>query len=141
MDSKDNNEVINMMLDMEYTPFIHDEKINIEQYTNIPLSKLSILGVGFSNLLQATRTITQEINTDGLYKCILPQGAANLAQAKDGAGALALGDVFDKNNRLIGQARWIKQDNVTQVTTISYNPTILFLAATLMSIDKKLDDI
>ena len=51
MDSKDNNEVINMMLDMEYIPFIHDEKINIEQYTNIPLSKLSILGVGFSNLL------------------------------------------------------------------------------------------
>ena len=141
MDSKDNNEVINMMLDMEYIPFIHDEKINIEQYTNIPLSKLSILGVGFSNLLQATRTITQEINTDGLYKCILPQGATKLAQAKDGAGALALGDVFDKNNRLIGQARWIKQDNVTQVTTISYNPTILFLAATLMSIDKKLDDI
>ena len=139
MDSKDNNEVINMMLDMEYTPFIHDEKINIEQYTNIPFSKLSILGVGFSNLLQATRTITQEINTDGLYKCILPQGAAKLAQAKDGAGAL--GDAFDKNNRLIGQARWIKQDNVTQVTTISYNPTMLFLAATLMSIDKKLDDI
>ena len=50
MDVKDNNEVINMMLAMEYIPSIHDEKINIEQYTKIPLSKLSILGVGFSNL-------------------------------------------------------------------------------------------
>ena len=52
MDVKDNNEVINMMLAMEYIPSIHDEKINIEQYTKIPLSKLSILGVGFQIYLK-----------------------------------------------------------------------------------------
>ena len=137
MDVKDNNEVINMMLAMEYIPSIHDEKINIEQYTKIPLSKLSILGVGFSNLSEATRTITQSINTDGLYRCVLPKGATKLAQAKDGTGAL--GSAFDPNNKLIGQARWIKQDNVRQVTTMPYNPTMLFMAAALMSIDKKLD--
>lgn len=31
MDVKDNNEVINMMLDMEYIPSIHDEKINLRE--------------------------------------------------------------------------------------------------------------
>lgn len=139
MDVKDNNETINMMLDMEYIPSIYDEKINIEKYTKIPLSKLSILGVGFSNISEVTRTITQSINTDGLYRCVLPKGATKLAQAKDGTGAL--GSAFDTNNKLIGQARWIKQDNVRQVTTMPYNPTMLFMAATLMSIDKKLDSI
>ena len=139
MDAKDNNEVINMMLDMEYIPSIHDEKINIKQYTKIPLSKLSTLGVGFSNLSEATRTITQSINTDGLYRCILPKDAVRLSQAKDGTGVLGL--AFNENNRLVGHARWIEEDNITQVTTMPYNPTMLFMAATLMSIDKKLDSI
>ena len=139
MDIKDNNEVINMVLDMEYIQSIHDEKINIEQYTKIPLSTLSALGVEFSNLFDTTRTITQSINTDGLYRCVLPKGAFKLAQAKDGTGAL--GSALDQNNKLIGQARWIKQDNVTQVTRMPYNPTMLFMAATLMTIDKKLDSI
>ena len=45
----------------------------------MPLSKLSILGVGFSNISEVTRTITQSINTDGLYRCVLPKGATKLA--------------------------------------------------------------
>lgn len=137
MNAKDNNEVINMMIEMEYIPPDHSEKINVRQYTKFPLTKLSALGIGFSNLSEATRTITQNINNDGLYKCVLPKGATKLAQAKDGTGAL--GAAFDPNNHLIGQARWIKEDSVTQVTTIPYNPTMLFMAAALMSIDKKLD--
>ena len=137
MNEKDNNEIINLMLDMEYIPSAQSEKININQYTKFPISEISTLGVGFSSLYEATRTVTQTINADGLYKCILPQGAAKLAQAKDGTGAL--GTALGSNNKLVGQARWIKQDNVTQVTTIPYNPTMLFMAVALMSMDKKLD--
>ena len=139
MDINDNNEVINMMLDMEYIPSIHDEKINLKQYTKIPLSELSTLGVAFSSLYESTRTISQSINTDGLYRCVLPKGAVRLAQAKDGTGLLGM--AFNEKNKLVGNARWIKQDNFTQVTTIPYNPTMLFMAATLMTIDKKLDSI
>lgn len=137
MNEKDNNEIINLMLDMEYIPSAQTEKIDINQYAKFPLSELSTLGVGFSSLYEATRTVTQTINADGLYKCILPEGAAKLAQAKDGTGAL--GAALGPNNKLVGQARWIKQDNVTQVTTIPYNPTMLFMAVALMSMDKKLD--
>lgn len=139
MDVRKNNEAISMMLQMEYIPSVNDEKINTQQYIKFPLSKLSALGVGFSNLSESTRTITQSINVDGLYRGVLPKGATKLAQAKDGTGAL--GSAFDSNNKLIGQARWIEQDSVTQVTIMPYNPTMLFMAATLMSIDKKLDNI
>lgn len=139
MDKRDNNELINMMLEMEHIQADNDEGINTEQYTKFPLSKLSTLGVGFSSLFESTRTITQTINMDGLYRCTLPSGATKLAQAKDGTGAL--GAAFDSSNKLIGQARWNKQDSVEQVTTIPYDPTMLFMAATLMSIDKKLDSI
>lgn len=139
MDVNDNNSVINMMLDMEYIPSINDEKINLKQYTKIPLSELSTLGVAFSSLSESTRTISQSINTDGLYRCILPKEAVRLAQAKDGTGLLGM--AFNEKNKLVGHARWIKQNNTTQVTTIPYNPAMLFMAATLMTIDKKLDSI
>lgn len=137
MKTKDNNELINMMLEMEYITPDNSEKINIEQYTKFPLTKLSALGIGFSNLSEATHTITQSINTDGLYRCVLPEGASRLAQAKDGIGVRGI--AFDQNNHLVGQAKWIKEDSITQVTTIPYNPTMLFIAVALMSIDKKLD--
>lgn len=139
MDARKDNEVISMMLEMEYIPDTHNEKINTQQYIKFPLSKLSALGVGFSNLSESTRTITQSINIDGLYRGVLPKGATKLAQAKDGTGAL--GAALDPNNKLIGQTRWIKEDSVTQVTRMPYNPAMLFMAATLMSIDKKLDSI
>lgn len=137
MDIKHNNEIINMMLNMEYIQSQQSENINMGKYTKFPLSKLATLGVGFSSLYEATSTITQSINAEGLYKCILPEGAIKLAQAKDGTGAL--GAAFNVDNKLVGQARWIKQDDVTQVTTMPYNPTMLFMAVALMSMDKKLD--
>lgn len=139
MDARKNNEVISMMLEMEYIPSVHNEKINTQQYTKFPLSKLCALGVGFSVLSESTRTITESINVDGLYRCVLPEGATKLAQAKDGTGAL--GAAFNQNNKLVGQARLIKQDSVTQVTTMPYNPAMLFMGVVLMSIDNKLDSI
>ena len=69
----------------------------------------------------------------------MPNGAARLAQAKDGTGYLGI--AFNEKNKLVGHARWNKQDNITQVTTMSYNPTMLFMGAALISIDKKLDSI
>ncbi len=137
MDYNDNKEVINTMLDMEYIPSILDEKINIEQYTKFPLAQLATLGVGFSELLNSKHTITQSINADGLYKCILPKGSIKLAQARDGTGAL--GNALGPDNKLVGHARWIEQGNITQVTTMPYNPAMFFMAVALMSMDKKLD--
>lgn len=139
MDVSKDNEVISMMLQMEYIPSIHNEKINTQQYIKFPLSKLSALGAGFSNLSESTRTITQSINADGLYRGVLPEGATKLAQAKDGTGALVT--ALDQNNKLVGQTRWIKQDSVAQVTTMPYNPAMLFMGVALMSIDNKLDSI
>ena len=139
MDKEGHNELINAIIEMEYIPSVHDEEINTEKYIKFPLSKLSTLGVGFSNLFEYTRTITQSINANGLYSCTLPDGATKLAQAKDGKGFL--GAALDQSNKLVGQARWNKQDNIEQFTTIPYNPTMLFMAVTLMSMDKKLDTI
>ena len=56
----------------------------------------------------------------------------------DGSGNL--GTIMDGNN-IVGQAHWIKADSQVMTTTIPYNPTVLFMAMALMSIDKKLDKI
>lgn len=139
MDSNKNNEIIDMMLEIEYISSIDNEKINNHQYNKFPISKLSALGVGFSELFESTREITQNIETNGLYRCTLPKGAVKLAQAKDGTGAL--GSALGSNNKLVGMARWHEQDNIREVITIPYNPSMLFMAVTLMSMDKKLDSI
>ena len=65
MDKEGHNELINAIIEMEYIPSVHDEEINTEKYIKFPLSKLSTLGVGFSNLFEYTRTITQSINANG----------------------------------------------------------------------------
>ena len=75
MDAND-DKLKNMMLEMEYIPNDYSEKIDTKQYTKFPLSELSALGIGFSNLFESTRTITQNINIDGLYRCTLPNCAA-----------------------------------------------------------------
>ena len=139
MDLNKNNEIINMMLEIEYISSIDSEKINNQQYNKFPISKLSALGVGFSELFESTHEITKNIEMNGLYRCTLPKGAVKLAQAKDGTGAL--GSALGPNNKLVGQARWHEQDDIKEVITIPYNPAMLFMAVTLMNIDKKLDSI
>ena len=79
------------------------------------------------------------MDAEGLYRCVFPDGVTGkLASFKDGSGNL--GTIMDGNN-IVGQAHWIKADSQVMTTTIPYNPTVLFMAMALMSIDKKLNKI
>lgn len=135
----ENTKTINGVTNMEYLPSIPSKETALKEHTKFSFSDFSALGVAFSSLPKTFRTVTQTVDADGLYRCVFPDGVTGRpASFKDGSGNL--GTIMDGNN-IVGQAHWIKADSQVLTTTIPYNPTVLFMAMALMSIDKKLDKI
>ena len=129
----------NQIATIEHIFSASEKEAVLKGHIKISLSELSALGVGFASLPETFRTVTQTVDAEGLYRCVFPDGVTGkLAVFKDGSGNL--GTIMDGNN-IVGQAHWIKADSQVMTTTIPYNPTVLFMAMALMSIDKKLNKI
>lgn len=129
-DKSKKNEIVKAMTQVEYYPTIQVEKYNLEKYTKLPIAKLSALGIAFQPLAAAFQNIVLGSEaTSGILRFSIPKGG-HLADFKDGSGKL--GTVLDENNEFMGQAR---------LKPLDCDPTMLFMAAALASIEKKLDDI
>jgi len=130
---KKKNEIVKAMTDVEYYPSVSEREISIEKYTKLPLTEVSALGIAFEPLLAVFQNITHtggEIARSGLYRVTIPEGVSgHLAKFHDGSGLTA---TIVNETGIVGQARLNK---------FAYNPEMLFIAALLMSIDKKLDSI
>lgn len=125
--------------ELHFIPASTDIKLSHHGAIKLPFDKLSVLGVGFSSLPEAFRTVTQTIdpNTSGqLFRAILPDGAT-LNQAKDG--------LFSSSAQLAdGTAAWAKYeavDSFSVTSTMPFDPTSLAMAAALAAINQKLDSI
>lgn len=139
MNVSSNLKAENQIATIEHIFSASEKEAVLKGRIKISLSELSALGVGFASLPETFRTVTQTVDAEGLYRCVFPDGVTGkLAAFKNGSGNL--GTIMDGNN-IVGQAHWIKADSQVMTTTIPYNPTVLFMAMALMSIDKKLDKI
>lgn len=116
---------------LELQPEAVEEQINLAQYRKIPYSKLAALGTAFEPVTAAFQfVISGGEATSGLYWVSVPKGG-HLAKFKDGSGYL--GSVLKPNNAIGGgQAR---------LNPLIMNPTMIFVAASLLSIDQKLNRI
>lgn len=104
-------------------------EIAIHNQIKIPISRVTALGTGLQPMLAAIQQVTANGQAvSGYYKVTIPAGT-QLAQFKDGTGFL--GTALDSKG-IAGQAR---------LNPMMFNPTMLFVAATLANIDKKLDAI
>jgi hypothetical protein len=123
-----NSEAKLSQTDMVFVPSLVEDNNEIAQYNKIPLSRLPAYGTAFEPIVTA---LQQGIGgeTTALYKVTIPKGT-HLAEFKSGAGNL--GTVLNSNNQIAGQAR---------LNPVAFNPTSIFMAATLANIDKKLDAI
>lgn len=129
-DNNKKNEIIKRMSEVEYYPTIQEENYNLEKCTKLPLEKISALGVAFEPLTAAFQNIVfGKEATSGIVKYTIPKGG-HLASFNDGSGKL--GSVLNGNNQLMGQAR---------LNPLVCDPTMLFMAAALANIEKKLDNI
>lgn len=123
---------------LDYYPSITEEEIRSNDYMKVPFAELEALGVAFGSLPNAFRTATQNVQVAGLFQAKIPVGT-HMVAANNGSGLL--GACFDSGNHLVGQARFTPVDTVQQVTTLPYNPSMIFVAAMLMRIEHKLDSI
>ena len=122
---------LQMMAATEVAPAALKTELSAQAYGKLPLSQLAALGVGLEPVVSAIQQITNHGQAvSGYYKVTIPEGT-HLANFRDGSGFL--GTVLeDATNRIGAQAR---------LNPLLCNPTLLFAAAALMSMERKLDAI
>lgn len=106
-----------------------EQKAGLINYNKFPLSRLSAWGTAFQPLVSAIQTIAGGAGGSGIYFVNTYGGKMfNISGSKEFIGSIktAAGTVGG------GQAR---------MTPLACDPTMLFMAATLANIDKKLDKI
>jgi hypothetical protein len=128
------NELINRqeaalqaMMNVEYLPAAPNLDLSMRNADRIPLEKLTALGVAFQPLTTAIQTIVNGAGGSGIYY-VNTKGMQMFSAAEGYIGSLktAAGTVGG------GQAR---------MTVLPCDPTMLAMAAVLMSVEKKLDAI
>ena len=123
------NEMLQEMATMEFHPAVIDEEVRLTNCTKLPWSRVAALGTAFEPVVSAFQSVVNSGATSGLYKVTVPAGG-HLAAFQDESGYL--GSVLNVGNQVAGQAT---------LTPLVFNPTMLFMAAALANIDKKLDRI
>lgn len=125
------SEIAKAMTEVEYYPAIVEEQPNIAKHTKLPLSSIKAYGVAFEPVAAAIQYVLSGGKaTSGIYKVTIQKGK-ELAKFKDGSGYL--GSILKENGAVGGgQAR---------LNPLACDPTMLFMAAALANIDKKLDAI
>lgn len=122
-------EIMRAMSATELAPLAVDNEIDVQNFTKVPLSRITALGAGLQPVLSAVQQITSNGQAvSGYYKVTIPAGS-HLAQFKDGTGFL--GTAMNESG-IAGQAR---------LNPMVCDPTMLFVAAALANIGKKLDAI
>lgn len=128
--SERKNEVLQIM--NEHLPSINidETKVGVSNYTQIPFSRLVALGTAFNSLVSvAQNAFNRAGGGSGLY--YVNTNGKTMFQ-KNGENAF-IGSLMNKDGTVGGgQAR---------LTQLVCDPTTLFMAATLVNIDKKLDTI
>ena len=142
------NEILNVMANTEYHPaFLDKETFQIEKYEKFSLTKIASMGMAFEPLKNALLNVASNSGTasDGITSMLcevtFPAGKQLVART-DGTGLL--GAVARGNNQVGGGMATLNPVNNmanTSVNPLLCNPTTMFMAIALMSIDKKLDAI
>jgi len=115
--------------------------INNKKTISIPLGQLSSLGAGVSSLIPAFRTVTETttINTTGLYQLANEVVGDKLKQAQNGNfwGAFKTADGKSK----FAQLKAADPISVTNTVVAPINPAMIMMAASLASVEKKVEKV
>ena len=139
------NHVRQQLAEAEIHLAVTDIEVDASGSFKLPLDQVAALGVGFGSLPTMFRSITTTINVPTLLQATdklgNPLNPSVLQKFSDGSGGM-LGSFRDAATGF-GQARFHQVDpgSIQSVTTMPYDPTMLFMAAALAQINQKLDAI
>lgn len=143
-DDQKRDEIIKAVADIEFRPSTEITRQDLSQATKLPFDKLAIAGVALGSLPEAVRTVTTQIpSAEVLFKATDKFGnsiSPNMLQRfNDGSGMMGSTLI----NGQFGQVRLHEVASVAgnAVTTVPYDPTMLFVAAALAQMNEKLDAI
>lgn len=129
MNDKKDNKIIEMMNDTSICPLLEESKVGVSDYTKLPVSRLSAIGTAFQPLATAVQTAVSGAGGSGIY--YVDTSGKTMFQLKGSNKYItSLKSVDGKVGG--GQAC---------MTPLACDPTMLFMAAALVNIDKKLGDI
>lgn len=130
-DNEKKNELLNSFSNMELYPSIVEEDISIERYQKISLVSLAAIGTSFEQLALAFQNVMNDAPTGKILCYVEIPNKGHLAKFKDGSGYL--GAVL-KENGSVGGGQAV-------INPLICNPAVLMIAFSIMSIDKKLENI
>lgn len=123
------DEILQMMNDTSLCPILEEAQIGVANYTLLPLSRLATLGIAFQPLATAVQAAVHGAGGSGLY--YVNTGGKTMFQMKGSSDFI--GSLKTPNGAVGG--------GQAKITPLACDPTMLFMAATLANIDKKLDSI
>ena len=123
------NEMIKTMTDVQYCPPSELIKMNIDmaEAQKFPIEKAAALGLAFEPLTQLAGYVASGAGQSGLY--FVNTAGKTMFQS----GGQFIGNLKAANGGVGG--------GLAKMTQIAINPTMLFMAVTMMTIEKKLDAI
>ena len=129
----------NQLIEAEYFHSIPRDEITTRCNYKLPIHELSNLGSAFAIVaLEVVQAIGSSQNSEGLYRCVFPEGVTGkLAAFKDNP-EFNLGAIINANG-IAGQARWKPVESKSAI--MSFNPAAIAIAVAVFSINQKLDQI
>lgn len=129
MDNGKDNEIMTMMNDASLCPLLEKTKVGVSNYTKLPVTRLAAMGTAFQPLTTAVQTAVTGAGGSGLY--YVNTAGKTMFQMKETGNFIGS---LKTSAGLVGGGQ-------AQMMPLAFDPTMLFMAATLANIDKKLDSI
>lgn len=137
------NDTHNFLMNLEPTS-LSELNINSQNSVTIPFTEMSALGTAFLPMVEQFRTTTQTININSpfpLYKAVdannNPVSLTYMIHDKLGYSSL----FNNKGKQEVARMQSVNSLSATVQTTVPIDPVTLMVAAALVEINKKLDDI
>ncbi len=128
-DNKKDNEILSMMNDESLCSILEETKVGVSDYMKLPVTRLIAMGTAFQPLTTAVQTAVNGAGGSGLY--YVNTAGKTMFQMKETGNFIGS---LKTSTGLVGGGQ-------AQMIPIACDPTMLFMAATFVNIDKKLDTI
>ena len=129
MDNGKDNEIMAMLNDASLCPLLEETKVGVSNYTKLPVTRLATMGTAFQPLTTAVQTAVTGAGGSGLY--YVNTAGKTMFQMKETGNFIGS---LKTSAGLVGGGQ-------AQMMPLAFDPTMLFMAAALANIDKKLDSI
>lgn len=123
------NAILRMMSDTSIYPMLQESEVGVSNYTPLPLSRLAAYGTSFQPLAAAVQTAVSGAGGSGIY--YVNTAGKTMFQMK---GTNNLIGSLQTSTGMVGGGQ-------AQMTPLACDPTMIFMAAALANIEKKLDAI